>query len=242
MYRFHLKQYSHNSYFISLVVISTVSILFLKFIGSYSLRIQLTQNDVIIAGLFGMWSSAVTSAGILHFQRNQGVLVYLVNGSRQVSTNLIALISSASTFGLVAFPLAYIASGLLNMGNFPTISAIKLCYILLFWIGTLPITYTIAEIFLLTKNAFVYEGLFVTPILIFSGLFGNSTGVLGHIEWVSNVIPITFPIHLLVDNTRISFLSVIIWLIVLSLWLLLSWLALKKILFKVRVTSELEVS
>lgn len=240
MYIFHIKQYAHNSYFFWLVITSTISILMLKYVAAYADNQLLNSQDVIGAGIFGMWSSAVTSAGILHFQRSQGVLVYLVNSPTNTFTNIIALVSSASTFGLTALPLSYILTGILNNGYFPVISIIQIGLILLFWFSALPITYVVAEIFLLTKNAFIYEELFVIPVLIFSGLLSINKPLIVYTDSLSFLIPITYPVHLLMGYTNLTVINTILWVLTLSVWLLAAYVIFKKIMLKIRITGELE--
>lgn len=240
MYIFHIKQYFRNSYFFWLVVTSTIGILMLQYLVSYANQQVLTSKQIIISGIFGMWSSAVTSAGILHFQRAQGVLVYLINSPSSTLKNLIALVSSSSTFGLLAYPLAYVVGGILNGFIFPSISFSVLVNIFLFWISSLSITYVVSEIFLLTKNAFVYEDLFVTPIMIISGLFSLNGTALNNFEKFSLLIPITYPVQLLTNQSNLEFKRLLIWLIILTFWLFLAFLFFRILLKKIRIKGEVE--
>lgn len=240
MYVFHIKQYFRNSYFFWLVVTSTISILILQYLSSYANHQNLSSKQIIISGIFGMWSSAVTAAGILHFQRTQGVLVYLINSPSSTLKNLVALVSSSSTFGLLAYPLAYIIGSSLNGFIFEPISFSILINIFLFWISSLSITYVVSELFLLTRNAFVYEDLFVTPVMIISGLFSLNDGLFNNFDKISLLIPITYPIRLLTNQSNLGVNGLFTWIVILAIWILLAFLFLRILLKKIRIKGEVE--
>jgi ABC-2 type transport system permease protein len=240
MYAFHIRQYFKNSYFIWLVIISTLSLLMLKYLGAYSQGHFLSEKDVIISGVFGMWSSAVTSAGILHFQRGQGVLVYLINSPTSSLINLLALISAPATFGLLAYPLAYLAAGFLNTFHFVNFDIQSLLYILFLWISSLSITYLIAELFLLTKNAFVYEELLVTPVMILSGLFSINFASEDIMRVLGHLVPITYPVQLLTGNPHFSVVSFLSWLFILIVWFAAGCFIFRYLLIKIRIKGDVE--
>ncbi|GAP00069.1 hypothetical protein [Fructobacillus ficulneus] len=237
MYAFHLKQYCRNSYFVFLVLTSTLGILFLKYLLAYARQMDLGQGDIVTAGIFGMWSSTVTAAGSLHFQRSQGVLVYLVNSGESAAVNLLALVSSAATFGLLAFPLAQGAAWILNAGRYVGFLEGHWLLVGMFWLGSLPISYVLAQLFLLSKNAFVYEELFVLPLMVVLGLFSkqNQIGTFGQI------VPVWYPIQVLQDRLTWSWSAGLVWLAVTGLWLAVAAVLLRLILKKIHVTSEIEV-
>jgi ABC-2 type transport system permease protein len=212
----------------------------LKYIGATSQGKMLASQDVIISGVFGMWTSAVTSAGILHFQRFQGVLVYLVNSSNSSLVNLLALVSAPATFGLFAYPLSFLIAGLLNGFHFVELKPEYYIFILLFWLSAMAVTYFIAELFLLTKNAFVYEELFVTPLMILSGLFSINNSNIGFFERLGDFIPISFPVRILTGVVSFSYLSCFWWLLVLISWLVLAYLLFRGLIYKIRIQGEVE--
>ncbi|MBS9335684.1 hypothetical protein [Fructobacillus papyrifericola] len=219
MYAFHLRRYGSQSYFFFLVLTSTVGLLLLRYLVQYATGSLLTGQDVMTAAFFGMWNSAVTAAGILHFQRSQGVLVYLVNASKNAWQALAALVSSSATFGLIALPIAILTTFVLNGGSWPAISSQSIALLFFFWLSALPITYVLASLFLLSQNAFVYESLFVTPLLILSGLFGQNLlqgSILGK---VAPLIPVRWPIQLLKNGNGWSFSGFLFWFIVMIFWL-----------------------
>ncbi|MFV0556920.1 MAG: hypothetical protein ACK5LM_07470 [Lactovum sp.] len=241
MYCFHLRQYFRNSYFLCLLVISSLSLLMYKYLSAYSQGQPISSQDVMISSIFGMWSAAVTAAGILHFQRSQGVLVYLVNSPSSSLLNLMALVSAPASFGLLAYPLTYVAAGLLNNFYFVEIEMISFIYILLFWISALSITYFIAEIFLLTRNAFVYEDLFVTPLMILSGLFPISLANNSFLQFLQHLIPISFPVALLTGETHFSWLKLLTWFLILCCWFGFAYKAFRSLVYKIRIQGKVEV-
>ncbi|MDD9138649.1 hypothetical protein H7198_03410 [Fructobacillus sp. CRL 2054] len=241
MYAFHLKRYGSQSYFAWLVLTSTVGLLLLRYLVVYANGQSLTSHDVLMATVLGLWNSAITAAGILHFQRSQGVLVYLVNAAQNTWQSLAALVSSSATFGLIAFPIAEITAFLLNGGSWPTISGHEFLALILFWLAALPMTYVLAALFLLTRNAFVYESLFATPVLILSGLFGDGFLKGKVLQALSELVPIRFPIQLLFDGSNWEMSHFIYWVLVIFCWLAVATIAVRNILQRVRVSGELEV-
>ncbi|MBS9335054.1 hypothetical protein LQZ24_05550 [Fructobacillus sp. M1-13] len=238
---FHLKNTATQSYFFFLVLMNAVSLLLLQYIGSFANNHLLSGRAVATSVLFGIWNSAVTAAGILHFQRNQGVLVYLVNASKNPRTALLALISSSSTFGLIALPIVFGLAFLLNGCSMPFISSQVVFGMLLFWLSALPITYVLASLFLLSRHAFVYEGLCVLPLLLISGLLGPLFPSGSFLDVLSYLLPMRLPIRLVLFSDWPCWWFWAIWLIDISLFLFASDALFRKILLRIRVSAELEV-
>lgn len=70
---FHLKVYAQNSYFINLMLTSTLSLFFIEYIGQYALSGELTDTIWLRASIFGLWASGTTAAGSIGFQRFQEI-------------------------------------------------------------------------------------------------------------------------------------------------------------------------
>ncbi|WP_236695128.1 hypothetical protein [Lactobacillus pasteurii] len=63
---FQLKLYVKNSYFVSLVLIETSSMLLYQYLANFTNQ-SYSGKEWLIAGIMGMWASCTTSAGALGF-------------------------------------------------------------------------------------------------------------------------------------------------------------------------------
>lgn len=139
---FQLKLYVNNSYFINLVLTQTTMMLLYEYLAHYVSK-NYTGKEWLIAGIMGIWASCTTSAGALGFQRFQGTLMYLLNTAISREEVLIASLSPAAVYGLVAFPLALIETIVLGMPikNLDLELLIGIC---LFWLSAVVLSYFIS--------------------------------------------------------------------------------------------------
>lgn len=163
MFFFQLAMVLRTPYFVELLITSTLSIFALQWLGDP------TNPEVVLrAGLVGMWTMSTVSAGLIGFQRHLGTLVPLLMGPRAPGWPLAALVFSAATFGLLAFPLAA-ALGLIAGTPFPHLD---IPGIAAYWLACCALCSVIAPLFVLTPNAATYEPLLGAPIVLASGIFG----------------------------------------------------------------------
>jgi ABC-2 type transport system permease protein len=155
--------------------------------------------------------------------------------------NLLALISAPASFGLLAYPVTYLTAGILNGFHFEKVEGVYFLFIVMFWLAASVITYFIAEISLLSRNAMVYETLFVTPVMILSGLFQLNISGNQVLQGVQALIPISFPVQLLTGEISLSLLRFVIWLLVLLVWLLIAYAIFRSLLYKIRIQGKVEV-
>lgn len=195
---FHMKLFLRNSYFVSTMVVNTVSILLLEYIVSYISNGLDSPFLWVRAGIFGLWGSAVTAAGAITFQRFQGTLPYLLNTATSDLLSLAALITPSSAFGLLAFPLSFSISWLLGLNVSITLS--QLAAIPLLWLGALVMDFGIAAFFVRTPNALVYEELIFIPVMLLGGLFEAPSGLQFLIDLFGWVLPISAPIRMLLSG------------------------------------------
>ena len=234
---FHLKIYAKNSYFINLMITSTLSMFFLDYIAQSALGADLSQIIWIRASIFGLWASGTTAAGSIGFQRFQGTLLYLINTAYNDQLSLTALIAPAASFGLLSFPLAILAAFIFQVpvriqGSF-ILAGLAL------WLGALVLDLLIASVFVLTKNAIVYEDLLTLPLLFLSGLF-PLPGFLQSIQPLVNwLLPIALPIQWLLGFEALSAFTVFQFIVCLALSLVLSINISKYILKQARVSGKL---
>lgn len=205
--KFHFKNYMQTSYFVILLITSTLSILLLQFIISWGTNSQIDPHIWIRTGIFGLWACGTTAAGIIGMQRWQGTIMYLINNPVSDYQSLSAVVLPAGIFGIFSFPLAYFLSILLNVQV--TFSLEIIIYVLLFWIGAMTLDLVIAAFFVLTPNAIVYEELITLPVLLISGLF-NLPDILLPIKATGQIlIPISMPIQWLLKQEELTFINCI---------------------------------
>lgn len=193
---FHAKVYSKNSYFSVLLLTSTISIILIQHSLAYINKESITSEFWVIAGIFGFWNLCVTSAGALSFQRHQQTLMYLINNKVSDIVSIVSLLIAPATFGLLAFPLSYFFTSLILLEA----QELKIYYVVaiaLIYIAGIICSLLIASLFLLTKNAIIYERILIIPILFISGLMTTPDmggGILGALKIF---IPLSYPISYL---------------------------------------------
>lgn len=216
---FHLRLFARNGYFFWLMVSTTVSVLLLQYVASYAAGSAADETIWLRAGIFGLWSCATTAAGAIGFQRFQGTLPYLLNNVTSDAVSLAALIVPASSFGLLSFPLSWLAAKALGITTTIALQIVTVT-VLMLWIGAIILDFGIAALFVFTPNAIVYEDLITIPILLAAGLFGSPPFLQNAVFFLRWILPIAVPIQILLgdDFTAFSLLqfsvSSIFWLIV----------------------------
>ncbi|MBS4749659.1 multidrug ABC transporter permease [Carnobacteriaceae bacterium zg-ZUI78] len=189
---FHLKLYSKNSYFLMTVLSSTTTLILFQYLAAYSQHETVNQVAWLRAGIFGLWASGTTAAGVVGMQKWQGTFVYLINNPLDDYISLVALVMPAALFGLLSFPIAFLLS--IFLGFLPVITLIDILFIILLWFGATVLDLCIASVFVLTKNAIIYEELISLPILLLSGLFTVPTLFMPLKQIMQWIIPISMPI------------------------------------------------
>lgn len=238
LFWFHLKLYAGNQYFLWLTISSTVSIFLIQYVMAYVTHQLSDPNLWVRSGVFGLWSSATTAAGCIGFQRYQGTLPYLINTRIDERLSLVALLLPASSFGLLAFPISYALALLLGVGH-SNLSLTLFLSVLALWLAAALMDLLVAALFLLTTDAIVYEELITIPLLLASGLFGSTSilkPILTFFQWL---IPLSAPVHALLNNQ--GHLDLLPFLTSCLLWLVITWLASKKLLAMAKQTGNLGV-
>lgn len=235
LFWFHLKIYATNQYFIWLTISSTVSIFLLQFVMAYSTHNLNDPGLWLRSGVFGLWSSATTSAGCIGFQRFQGTLPYITNTRIDSRVSLMALLLPASSFGLLAFPISYLLAIILGV-NHANLSWSIVFLVLALWVSASLMDFLIAAFFLLTTNAIVYEELVTIPLLLVSGLFSTAPilkPILAPFQWL---IPISAPVHALLNQSaNFNFLA---FLTSCLLWIVVTWFVANRVILIAKRTGN----
>lgn len=243
MLGFHLRIFAQNSYFSQLMVTSTLSVLALQLLVAQGTPQAQGQPIWLRSALVGTWTVSTVAAGMIGFQRFQGTLVHLLNSPRSEASNLLPLIASASTFGLLTFPLAGLVSSLLGYPPRVVSWPLFLLGAFLFWLSALAISCLIAALFVLTPNAITYEGLLATPLILLSGIFGLPEGAPAWVQALSYLLPTSPAVELLLtepapDRALVLMLACLLGV---TAWLALAYYATRRALDRVYVTGNLGV-
>ena len=217
---FSLRQFLTVPYFIQLLISTVLGSVILQALAVHAAAQSSEGHSVdptlawTRAGIVGMWSVCIVSAGIINFERFRGTLVYLCSGSISPVRVLAAIVSSASIVGLAALPLSWAVWALVTLNPQVTdFSELWPRYVLgvpLLWVACLSVTFMIAVFFVATPNAIAYEELLLVP-----------------------------PVHLLLGRTAITtptdaLLPVIQTLVVSFIWALCAFLFARKALASAR--------
>ncbi len=237
MIKFHIKLFASNSYFVWLMLTSTTSIMLLQYLSAYGSG-NLDDNSIWLrAGIFGLWSCAMTAAGSIGFQRFQGTLIYLLSGRISPQLALVAVIAPAASFGLLSFPVAALLAFILGLKVQFSFSLFAL--IILFWLGAVICSFLVTAIFVLTPRAITYEAVLVVPILLFAGLFSLPA----NLSWITMIgewfIPITVPTKLILTNQSVTSIALIKFVISSFLWLFSAYFLSEFLFKKAKQTGEL---
>ncbi|MBR6459646.1 MAG: ABC transporter permease [Actinomycetaceae bacterium] len=243
---FYVKQFASVSYFIQLMVISTVTVTFVQNMG-----VRAWGGDPVMlcnrSAIIGLWSTSIAAAGIIGFERNRGTLVHLLVGKISLPRVFFAIVSSASSFGLLAFPVAWTTWILLD-GNLDIIAQLSftqfvwdLGYIFLLWLGAVSVASVVASIFVLTPNAISYEQLLLVPVFILSGLLFTGSHVPNWIAYTRFIIPLGTPSKMLLNNSPASLADFILSTLSIIVWFALAYFFAQKAIKKATQMGTLEV-
>lgn len=225
---FHLRQFISVPYFIQLMVLTTVAATIVQYVGISAWDSITPTQGWLRAGIIGMWTTSTSAAGIIGFERYKGTLVYLLTGSMRPQFVLSALVSSAATFGLASFPVAWLTwaamSGSVSFTNFADVSNIAsiLVGIITLYCGCLAVSLVISALFILTPNAISYEGLLLVPVFLASGVLMVSQPASNFWAVISNIIPLSAPVHLLMHGST-SLGAGFLWCAILVVWLVIGY-------------------
>jgi ABC-2 type transport system permease protein len=103
MLGFHLRLFAKNSYFGQLLITTTLSAVALQHLAALTSHAPPDGTVWLRAGIVGTWTVCSVAAGLIGYQRFQGTLVHLVLSPLPAGRVFLALVASASVFGLVAF-------------------------------------------------------------------------------------------------------------------------------------------
>lgn len=221
---FHLRQFASVPYFIQLMVFSTVASALVQYVGYVAWGGITPTQGWLRAGIIGMWTTTTSAVGIIGFERYKGTLVYLTMGAIRPQFTLTASVGAAATFGLVSFPVAWVAwsavSGSLTFTrSLDVVTGTALVGgIVALYVGCLAISTVIAALFVLTPNAITYEGLLLVPVLVASGVLVTSHSPSGIWSTISTVIPISAPVRVLYTGLP-SVIDALVWAVVTMMWL-----------------------
>ena len=240
---FHARLFGRNTYFSQLLVTSTLAVLALQVLAAHANGVPDDEPIWVRSAIVGTWTVCTVAAGIVGFQRFQGTLVHLVMTPGSPTRTLLPLVGSAATFGLLSFPLAALTAAV--FGYAPRISSwpALLAGAVALWGACLAVSAVVAAVFVLTPNAFTYQGLLGVPLILVSGVFGVPTGLPEPLLAVTYGVPTTAAVRLLLEQPSGPRFA---WLVVLSLastllWFVASRSAMRRALDRARVTGTLEV-
>ena len=246
---FSLRQFLTVPYFIQLLISTVLGSVIIQALAVHAAAQSSEGHSVdptlawTRAGIVGMWSVCIVSAGIINFERFRGTLVYLCSGSISPVRVLAAIVSSASIVGLAALPLSWAVWALVTLNPQVTdFSALWPRYILgvpLLWVACLSVTFMIAVFFVATPNAIAYEELLLVPVFILSGVLFTTVEAPAWLDAAGVLIPLQAPVHLLLGRTAITtpadaFLPVAQTLFVSFIWALCAFLFARRALATAR--------
>lgn len=238
---FHVRQFVSVPYFIQLMVTTTVATALVQFLSFRAFGDITATQGWLRAGIIGMWTTATCAAGIIGFERYKGTLIYLVSAPIGALRSLAAVVASAASFGLAAFPVAW-GTWALCSGSF-TFSAFTWrlgCGVVLLWVGCVVASFLVAAIFVLTPNAISYEGLLLVPMFLASGILFTTTPMPDWLAHISTLLPLSMPTSLLFGQV-VTWGDVAIWVVVVGVWLAVATCAGRAALRRATRSGTLEV-
>lgn len=211
---FSLRQFLTVPYFIQLLISTVLGSVIIQALAVHAAAQSSAGQTVdptlawTRAGIVGMWSVCIVSAGIINFERFRGTLVYLCSGSISPLRVLAAIVSSASIVGLAALPLAWLTWALatlnLQVTDFSELWPRYVLGVPLLWVACLSVTFMIAVFFVATPNAIAYEELLLVPVFILSGVLFTMVEAPAWLDAAGVLIPLQAPVHLLLGRTAIT--------------------------------------
>ena len=237
---FHLKIFAMNSYFRTIVFVTTISYVLIQYVAAYAVNGLNDRNIWLRAGIIGVWATGTSAAGVISYQRAQGTLAYILDSVKGEATSLATLIIPAASFGLLAFPISFISSTVLGINTFVGGWTLVIGIVLL-WLSVILLDFVVAGLFVLTPNAMLYEGLLLVPVLIGSGLYDMPERWGKVVEIIGWFLPMSTPIKLILHPETLSFLNFAQMVIITGIWLFSARILLKTSLKRLRITGDMEV-
>lgn len=237
LFIFHFKIFAKNKYFLTLMLTTTISILISQYIIAYSTDNLDDTTIWIRSAIFGLWSTTITAAGMITFQKFLGTLPYLLNNNYSVHKTIISLVLPCSSFGLLAFPVSIVFAKILNLSILHSSSNMILGVTLLYS-GAVSYSLVIAPLFVLTRNAIIYEQVLNIPVILISGIFDIGFISDKFLDVMQYFNPISGPIRYLMGYTNTYMISTMIAQII---WFSASYFIINYIMKKMKTTGKIEV-
>lgn len=174
MLGFQLRQFVTVPYFPQLMLTATLAMVVVQ-----ALAYAAWDGDAHVlwlrAGAIGMWTVSTVAAGSIGFERARGTLVYLITAPIGALRTIFTVVTSAATFGLAAFPVAWLGWAALMLVTGGPLASLRVGpvfvgQVALLWAACLGMSLIVAALFVLTPNAIAYEELLLAPIMIGSGI------------------------------------------------------------------------
>jgi ABC-2 type transport system permease protein len=200
MLLFHTRLFAHNSYFVQLVLTSTLGIAVLQALAARSGGAA-GPGDWLRPAVLGLWTVCTVSAGMVGYQRFQGTLVHLLMSPLPPERTLFPLLGSASVFGLLAFPIAALVSWLGGMPVGLGRGAGLLVAVAATWLACVALSCCVGMLFVLTPNAMTYEALLGIPLVLLSGVFIPPENLSPVLDGIAHVLPTRSAVEALFETT-----------------------------------------
>ncbi|MDI6667587.1 multidrug ABC transporter permease [Leuconostoc falkenbergense] len=237
---FHLKLFAQNSYFRTIVFVTTIGHVLMQYVAANAVHDLGNQMIWLRAGIIGTWAAGTSAAGVIPYQRAQGTMAYVLDTSKGESVSLATLIIPAACFGLLAFPVAWLASFVLGI-NTTGISWMLGLGVITLWLSVILLDFVVAGLFVLTPNAMLYESLLLVPILIGAGIYTVPQRYQMVVEVLRLFLPMATPVKLILQPQLVTGFDVLQMLIFSLVWLFLAHFLLKISLQRLRVTGDMAV-
>lgn len=244
---FHIRQFVVVPHFVQLMLISTLTTTVVQFVAWRAWGVVNPADAWTRAGTIGMWTTCTAAAGIIGFERFKGTLVHLVLSPLGALRTAACVVLSAATFGILAFPVAWVAWALTSQTiTFDLTTPARVLTLAMavaaLWLGCAAMCLVVASLFVLTPNAITYEELLLTPILLCSGLLFTLASPPTWIAVLSKCLPLSWPIDLLFSRPGTwAWPNVLGWVICCSAWFIVAALAGRVALRRATVVGTLEV-
>lgn len=244
--RFQLKQFALTSYFVQVLFSVTLISVLMQWLLIYAG--DATDDAAALvwirAACVGAWAVACLSAGILGFQRFQGVLSWLISSPLGAWRTILPLIASLAGIGSLSFAIGALAGLVLGLPISIASPGGFVLGLIAYTLGCCAIGSVIALLFLLSPNAITYEPLLATPLVLITGVFGYPESLAPTLHIASLVVPTGSGVQLLLGSVHDGGVDAGLFLtsLLASLgWFVIASLALRFVLHRVRRTGTLEV-
>lgn len=237
---FHLRLFALNSYFRTIVFVTTISYVLVQYVAAYAANDLSNPSIWLRAGIIGTWATGTSAAGVIPFQKHQGTLPYILDSRKGDAFSLSTLIIPAACFGLLSFPISFLTSLLLGINVLSSHWFVLIIAAVLLWFSVILLDFVVAGIFVLTPNAMLYEGLLMAPILIGSGIYQVSGQFGIAVQIFGYFLPMTTPVKLILHPTNVTNIDFMQFIVVSIIWLMLAKALLNYSMKKVRLYGEME--